>query len=270
MPGYIRCVLRAYREVAVAAVVTAAAILVFVAVDPATWPGVGSGCIEAGDCYCESFHADGFAVQPVNTASNLGFVLVGLGILTAAGARRRHGGQPGPVDIAYGASAVGLGLGSALFHGTMTWWGGWADLVSMYLFIGLVLSVDVARAAGRDERWALRLWAALVTVLALVQLPLDQGLGKWIFAVLIAVTLLAESRLAGQVSRDRRWLWAGLGLFLAGFAVWSLSRTGGAICQPDSAWQGHALWHLTSAGAVALIYRYLRSEQLVRADFVTL
>jgi hypothetical protein len=35
--------------------------------------------------------------------------------------------------------------------------------------------------------------------------------------------------------------------------VWFLSASEDLpLCVPDSPWQGHALWHLTAAGAVSL------------------
>ena len=55
-----------------------------VVTEAASWPGADSGCVAQEDCYCEAFRDDGFAVQPVNTASNLGFVLVGLVVLWGA------------------------------------------------------------------------------------------------------------------------------------------------------------------------------------------
>jgi hypothetical protein len=44
-------------------------------------------------------------------------------------------------------------------------------------------------------------------------------------------------------------------VFSAGVVVWFLSRTGGALCNPDSLIQGHALWHVAAAAAVGILFR---------------
>jgi hypothetical protein len=42
-----------------------------------------------------------------------------------------------------------------------------------------------------------------------------------------------------------------LAALAAGAAAWTLGRTGGPLCDPDSVLQGHAAWHLLSAAALA-------------------
>jgi hypothetical protein len=59
------------------------------------------------------------------------------------------------------------------------------------------------------------------------------------------------------------WFWAGLGIFAVAFAIWNVSRTGGAWCSPESLLQGHALWHLLSAVSVGCFYLYFRAERTV-------
>jgi len=43
-------------------------------------------------------------------------------------------------------------------------------------------------------------------------------------------------------------------VFSAGVIVWFFSRTGGALCSPDSLIQGHAVWHLAAAAAVGILF----------------
>jgi len=47
-------------------------------------------------------------------------------------------------------------------------------------------------------------------------------------------------------------LYAGLAALAIGAVVFALSRTGGPLCEPDSLFQGHALWHVLTATALAL------------------
>lgn len=234
------------------------------AVGAGGWPGEPSGCIAVMDCYCEAF-TNGVLQQPVNTLSNVGFVLVGLWIL---GAAPRAGGSFSSNVRArriYGLIGVFLGVGSMLFHASMTEWGGWVDLVSMHLFITYLLLYDVAVLQRRSTEWFVRTLIASNVVLAVVLWVMDNGYGKFVFGALIAATLAVEYRLAtspASVTRDRRWLWASLATYGVGQFIWLMSRDGAPWCDPDSLVQGHAVWHLTSAATVWLVYRYLSSENI--------
>lgn len=256
------------RDVIVATVTTAVILAALAVVGGGGWPGEASGCIEAGDCYCEAFTGD-LVEQPVNTLSNLGFVAVGLWILTFVGRPAAGGnliGDDPRITRLYGWIAIGLGVGSMAFHATMTEWGGWADLVSMYLFITFFLLYEVRTWQDAPADWLLRMWVWANVLLAGFQWLVDNGIGKFVFAALIVATLVfnrlvATGRGMGRpVRRDQRLFWTGLGLYLAGNVVWTLSRTNGPLCAPESLLQGHALWHLTSAAAVGVFFLYLRSE----------
>ena len=232
------------------------------------WPGEPSGCIAVQDCYCEAF-TGGIIEQPVNTLSNFGFVLVGLWILWRTSRDRRPAirsrmGQEPVYGLLYGAIGVFIGIGSMYFHASMKEWGGWIDLLSMHLFITYLLLYDVAVVRRRTTVWFLRSFAIANVVLGIVLWIMDNGYGKFVFGALIVLTLVAEYRLArpdAPVMRERRWFWAGLAVYGIGQVIWLLSRDGAPLCDPDSLLQGHALWHLTSAAAVFLVYRYLTSER---------
>jgi hypothetical protein len=252
----------------IAVVGTGAALAVGLALGAGGWPGEPSGCIAVQDCYCEAF-TGGIIEQPVNTLSNFGFVAVGMWILwrTSAArgkvARTRIGREP-IYGLLYGSIGVFLGIGSMYFHASMTEWGGWIDLLSMHLFISYLLLYDVVVLRHRSTTWFLRSFTAANTVLGVVLWVMDNGYGKFLFGALMVATLLFEVGLArstSPVTRDRRWFWAGLAVYGSGQVIWLLSRDGAPLCDPDSLLQGHALWHLTSAATVFLLYRYLTSEQ---------
>jgi len=247
----------AHRALAAAALIVIGLSTAMVATEAATWPGADSGCVESEDCYCEAFREEGFATQPANTVSNLGFALVGLIILAGIAGRRADE----PLAVTYGLVAVGLGVGSALFHGTITDWGGWADLVSMYLFICFYVAVNLGERYGWGVGRTLGVFGGVSAGLAAIQVPLDQGAGKFIFGGLIGGGLVTE---VAVKDRDRRWLTAGVVVFVLSFVVWNLSRTDGAWCNPESLLQGHALWHLGAAVTVALLYVYQRPALMER------
>jgi hypothetical protein len=254
------------RDVGIALAVLAVGAVIAGIVGAGGWPGAPSGCIEAGQCDCE-VRRGGLVAQPVNTFSNLGFVIVGLWVLAAAGIR-----SSGPNRIAnepiyrrlFGGIAIFLGVGSMLFHATMTEWGGWADLVSIHLLVTFVLLYDLAVLARRSTRWFLRTWTTANVALGVVLWVMDNSTGKYVIGVLLVATVVVDLRVSrpsdGAVTRNRRLLGAALGVYLAGQVVWLLSGDGGPWCSPGSVAQGHALWHLTGAAAVALLYSYLAGE----------
>ena len=47
-----------------------------------------------------------------------------------------------------------------------------------------------------------------------------------------------------------------------GLLVWFFSRTGGALCDPESVLQGHALWHVLAAAAVVTLFTGSRQSDV--------
>ena len=60
-----------------------------------------------------------------------------------------------------------------------------------------------------------------------------------------------DSKAAKETDR-RRALLLPVALLVAGYVVFLLSRTGGPLCDPDSLWQGHAVWHLVAGTGLAV------------------
>jgi len=229
------------------------------------YPAGPDECIALGDCYCEAIHFGALVAQPANSWSNGGFALVGLLVLAG------FGGLIGSSLIAtenavrrmYGGIALFLAVGSFLFHGTMRAWGGYLDLLSMHAFIAFLLAYDITRIRGGGlamlSKWFWPLLAGFAVVLGLVR----PEYGKVVFAALVVVTLVVEF-FAGRgatVVHRWPWFWTGLGVFVAANVVWNLSRTPGPWCDPDSLFQGHALWHLLSALTVWCLYKYLLADE---------
>jgi len=207
--------------------------------------------------------------QPANTFSNLGFVAVGLMVLWHAGREAlRFGGDP-VYPILYGAVALWLGPGSMAFHGTLTDWGQFLDNQSMYAFISFPIAYSLRRAHGWDRT---RFLIAYLTInlAAIIAHALAPEYSRQIFGTMIGLALVAEAmaRRPGlrpwskQPALDgtRGYLLAAAGVFALAFVAWRLSHTGGIWCEPTSLLQGHALWHLLAAAAVALLYLHLRSQ----------
>jgi len=247
----------------------------------AGWPGESNGCFEndVPMCFCERAHV-GLVAQPSNTFSNVGFMGMGLWLawLTDHGTlyAHRHNllNRYRAYPRLFACVVAFLGPGSMFLHASHTKWGHRVDVASMYLFACLMISY----AAARAFRLSTARFAALYTSLCVVFVAttfVPSVPDEAAFGVLLAAAGAAEAGLARwrpETTRERRWIVAALVAFLAAFAVWVRSLSNGPWCNPDSALQGHAAWHLACAIAAGCTVVYLRSEQepgvsdLVRGD----
>jgi hypothetical protein len=167
----------------------------------------------------------GFWGQPVNTLTCVGFLV---------GALLIWRGRRDPV-MTWLVAAVGLG--SIAFHGPMPPGSEYLhdlSIVAALAWIGLT-------ELRKREWWPLALPAAGLASVAPVLADPSQGL-------LASGVILLQLR----ATRRRRPRLLAVGVLAAGALIGTLSRTGGPLCDPDSWWQGHGVWHLAAAGALTL------------------
>lgn len=198
--------------------------------------GTGPGC---------EVLADGFLQEPVSAVTSLAYVVAALVVLHLA--RRRSGT---PAVRGYAALVAGVGLGSFVQHGPDPAWSDLAHDLPLAAVLCLVAADGVAALRGRERVW----WwwvaptAALVPAILLVPRPADAAQAV-VAAVAVVVTLLR----ARAAAHDRARVLAAVGLLAVGSLVGTLSRAGGPLCDPESLWQGHGLWHLLSAAALVVL-----------------
>lgn len=172
---------------------------------------------------CELIGA-GFFGQPINALTTLGFMMAGLVVML-----RRP-------DMRWiGIGLIATGIGSFLFHGPMPPGHEWAHDVTLAWLLALV-----AGAGTRVERYT-RLPALAVLAVLLALFP-ESG-----DPIGVALTLVAVV----SVLRERDYSVLAPLLLLAAVAIFGrLGATGGPLCDPESLFQPHAVWHLGSAVAV--------------------
>jgi hypothetical protein len=219
-----------------------------------------ANCV-ATRCFCELPRANDLIVQPSNTWSSYGYVFAGmLIILLSRGAGWRSGfGR----DAAawFGATAIFVGVGSALLHATLTLWGQFFDVAGMYLVSGFGLTYALARWRDWSRQQAITCYTAVLAVLVTLLLAVPE-LRREIFNLVMLAAVAAELVLA----RPRR-PGVRVSLFLAGIAsnlvalvIWVLDQRA-QFCRPEALVQGHAVWHLLGALALWLSFLYYRSER---------
>ena len=88
--------------------------------------------------WCETV-SGGLFREPLNTLSNLGFMVSGLYIFWILSNDPEDSKNTfigiNPISVTFASVVIFLGPGSMLMHGTNTEWGGWADNLSMIMFI---------------------------------------------------------------------------------------------------------------------------------------
>ena len=217
-------------------------------------------------CFCELPRPSGLA-QPVNTWSCVPFVWVGLLLLLDVPRLRRNAPPNGlgarPVNAGVFALALLLtGVGSALFHASLTFFGQFLDVLGMYFLSTFIVLYQVNR---------IRPLSSATTVTSYVVINFALAVGLWtlpelrrvLFAVIVIAIIVLEL-LARRTARDVRgaYFLAAVGTLAAGFVIWVLDNTR-VLCAPTSLFQGHAIWHFSGAVACALLYAFFRTEVVV-------
>jgi hypothetical protein len=215
--------------------------------------------VDRGAEFCEA--ASGRVRQPVNTLSNLGFVVAGLVIA-------RDAWRLPVVGTAYACLVVLLGPASMAMHATESSLGGHLDLLSMYLVASFAVSYAAMRVWRRGPGFMSLVFAAAVAGCLLVEavggeVPVVMHAGNLAFGVLLATALVLERRILrrGETTLDRRWILAAVGALALAFAVWNTAKDGSPLCWPGSVYQGHGIWHLLGAVSAYCLFRFYASER---------
>lgn len=215
--------------------------------------------VDRGAQFCEA--AAGRVRQPVNTFSNLGFVVAGLLIA-------REAWRLPAVGTAYACVVVLLGPASMTMHATESSLGGHLDMLSMYLIASFAVSYAAMRAWRRGRGFMASVFAASLAASLAVEavggeIPVVMHAGNLAFGALLLVALVLERRLLqrGEDVLDRRWILAAGGSLALAFAVWNTAKDGSPLCWPGSVYQGHGVWHLLGAVSAYCLFRFYASAR---------
>lgn len=221
----------------------------------------------ARGCFCEQARP-GAVAEPSNTFSNLAFVLVGLLVLQH-GRHTARSAPPGGRNVMlghrayplmYGAALVLLGFGSFFYHASLTTLGRWLDVMGMYLlasFIALYNWTRIRPARGMTFAAAY----VLLNVALGAALALNPSIRLRLFSALIWLGIALEVYLlmVRRPAIQYRYYFAALGCFALAYGIWILDNEL-IVCNPYAPLQGHAIWHMLTAVAAGLIYRFYVSE----------
>ncbi len=195
----------------------------------------------------------GLLGQPANTLSSLAYVLAGAMLLWRALAGRPRARLAPAV---FASTVIGIGVGSAAFHGAMPAWGRFAHDLSIAAVLAFVIGYDLAFARGAGVSTGLAVFGALAGVCAVI-LALWPDAGDALDVVLVTGAVVAEiaarrSPAGSAVVDGRVWVVA-VGVLAIGALLNGLGRTDAPLCAPESPVQLHAVWHVLTA-FVLLLY----------------
>jgi hypothetical protein len=189
--------------------------------------------------------------QPVLLFTSAAYIVAGLFVLWYA---RRHAGRHPISRSQISAYAVGLvlaGLGSMDYHGPVL---GPQPLLhdgglAVAIVAALAIDLTVLGVARFVRTWGL-IAPTVVALVVIAFVPAASPALAGVAGVGLAVAEVAVYRRGLRPTTAA--LWSGLGCLAAGSVIFALSRTGGPLCDPQSWFQGHGVWHVLTAAALAL------------------
>lgn len=196
----------------------------------------------AGDCQARS----DLWGQPALAVSSWAYVIAGLYVLWWM--RRRDDVRSGEAWL-FALGLMAAGVGSLDYHGPVLGPEPLAHDVGISVALLMALWIDLRRLSRVGP---LRAWGLIALATLLVTGTLPEG-SSGLVLVVSAGLLVAEALLYRRgVRRPSGSLCAAIACLVVGLVAFSVSRTGGPLCDPTSWMQGHALWHVLTAIALAL------------------
>lgn len=204
---------------------------------------------EAYACNCPSLLR--VPQQPRNTYSNLAYLAAGLFIQFRLGT---------DTAFVFAVTMTYLCIASALYHATST---GWAGVLDVTAILAAFPSIAVFALAGHLHAGNHPLTPlAMFLVAGGLSYLLSRRAQKYMRAVIatslgLSYLLLAVYMLRTHSREPLPWLLASLATFAFGFYCWGLDRRRKF---PLHNW-GHAVWHVATAVASALIFYAIHITQ---------
>jgi len=200
-------------------------------------------CVRFDNCFIEQ-STGGILGQPVNTITNLSFIIVALIIIFSLKTK-----MPKTQQILLGAICAIIGLSSAYYHMTMTFLGQILDLTGMYMVAVFVICYAIMRWRqwGNRQFWLAFILPLIPLLATLVFLP---EIRNFVFAGVLLVGLVAEFVIGNKQKYDWRILLGALGVLLVSFTIW--------LCDVNRIidFNGHALWHIFNGVAILFLFIY--------------
>lgn len=178
--------------------------------------------VGAISAWCERVSGGVFR-EPVNTMSNIGFMVAGLLMLKVLSAdhlidnlQNNTFTSLNSISVLYASAVIFLGPGSWLMHATHTAWGGWADNLSMVMYIIFPWLYNLKEMGRWSPSRFLQVYFLIVLFYAISRWFFGGrlGIGLDLFGLSIGLWIISET-LFKFWSPSFRWLSGFVGFFVA-------------------------------------------------------
>ena len=148
--------------------------------------------------WCERV-SGGLFREPINTLSNLGFMLVGLYMFWVLSNDENNSSNSfigvNKISILYASVVIYLGPGSMLMHGTNTEWGAWADNLSMIMYIILPWLFNIYSMSKWTISQFLYTYISIVVIYSIWRwfTDFELGINFNLFGVSIGLWVISEA-----------------------------------------------------------------------------
>jgi hypothetical protein len=212
--------------------------------EPCPW----SGYAPATGHFCEEREC-AWVVEPASAASNIGYVLVGLLIVTEAHRRRQS------LLRLLGAACVLLGGGSFIYHSTGALFGELADLTGMFIVSSTMIALELRRLVPLSSRRAIVFFAACTAISCALVRVVSPSAILFVVHILALLVILIVGRWK-QRAIDHRFLVYVVAAFALALVAWLVDATRW-VCDPyNHLISGHVVWHVLTAVALYCHYRF--------------
>lgn len=207
-----------------------------------------------------------------NTWSNLAYVLAGFYALAFAYSDSRRT-PPGAgylvrtpaFSALFGIACVYLGIGSGLFHASLTRWGQQLDVASMYPPMVVLIAVGLGRFCprlGSVPTWPLLtvVTVALAVIFYVYKWQMKSSVVLPLLIAILGIFPLLDLLVIRRWRVNRLYYPAGMAAIVAAVVCRQMD-VAHRFSGPDDWWQGHAFWHILAALALWLSYLHFRSEK---------
>lgn len=257
-------------------------------------------CMPA-NCFCEKIHED-IIKQPMNSYSSFIFIL--FGILIVLKFNKSHASnvfKPFYSSLLYRflyiLSLFLIGIGSFYYHSQLNFWGQFADVSGMNLLASFLLVYHLKRKNFISNfliyyvlinlllayflfayPFLRRYLFGFLLILSLIPLYIPSIKTKFILKLQFKKRTLPQGFLLNSKNHtmdetplsmnntNYRFFWIALFSQLIGFFFWILDITK-LVCNENSIFQGHSVWHILSGVACYYLFLFYESES-INNDFI--
>ncbi|MBX3068047.1 MAG: ceramidase domain-containing protein [Cryobacterium sp.] len=158
---------------------------------------------------------------------------------------------------------VFIGATSFYYHATLSFFGQFLDVFSMFLLGVLLITGGLYRSGRLSGRAGIFVFVIASSFLGFAEYVWPDA-RRILFALVLVAGVVVElnKSISGTTLRSRRAIPVLLAVtfMIIAFVIWTADLTGW-VCDPTSIIQGHAVWHLLTAIAAYLVLFHYRNTE---------